>query len=209
MHLPDLPAARVGVGRGVGEQLPRAWVGAVPQIPLKKVGLKQSPQVLGQCLTPPHTPHQPRLGLYMNHPAQSLPGGPGQAGSSSGCSATPAAPPQAQGGAGLCPLRARGLERGREGDVICSGQWSGVAILHLSSSPPSGSSLHQLSPTAISSQPQAGRSSRRAGGTVARPPSGDSRLLSAARPSSSSHFALSSPWASSPRGSLQLQLFRS
>lgn len=39
VHLPDLPAARVGVSRGAGEQLPRAWVGAVPQIPLQKAGL--------------------------------------------------------------------------------------------------------------------------------------------------------------------------
>lgn len=62
-HAPPRPSCGQGGGdRGAGEPLPRAWVGAVPQIPLQKVGLKPSHPVLGQCPTPPHTPHQPHSG---------------------------------------------------------------------------------------------------------------------------------------------------
>lgn len=54
VHLQDLPEARIGVSRGAGEQLSRAWVGVVPGILLQKVGLKWSHQVFGVLPGPLH-----------------------------------------------------------------------------------------------------------------------------------------------------------
>lgn len=159
---------------------------------------------------PATSPTPAPLRLYMNNPAQALPGGPGQAGSSN--SAGPAQPAHCRPREEQEYARlGRGMERGRAGDVICTGPWSGR---------PSFTSrfLLQLDPLCTESLPQPFSPGPKQAGSPgeleAQWPApllatADSRLLSTARPSSSSHFALSSPWASSPRGSLQLQLFRS
>lgn len=164
--------------------------------------------------------------LQMSHPAQAPPGGPGWVDGSGGRSATPATLPQTQGEQGHAHSGYRRSSEGRgvlsatEGSAAGGGQVRPPLVSHLPShgAPPStvppwlwvqlwavrGVSLLCLNHESdLLPAPSAGGFPR----APSRSPA--AAFLGTAQPSSSSPSALSSAWASSPRGSLQLQLFRS
>lgn len=173
----------------------------------------------------PTRAHAPAsLELQMSHPAQAPPGGPGWADGSGGRSATPATPPQTQGEQSHTHPGYRRSSEGRavlsapEGSAAGGGQVRPALVSHLPSHRP-----HPVPPW-LRVQLWAARGvsllclnyesdllpASSAGGFPRAPSwSPAAAFLGTAQPSSSSPSALSSAWASSPRGSLQLQLFRS